>query len=155
MFLILSTLALLSGFALDLLLGDPQGWPHIIRAVGALIAWLEKRLYPLQNKRLGGTIFVIFTLPICTIVPAAMLFGAYKLSVWVYFGLETLLVWQLLAASKASASRAGMCMMRSLQATCSPARKAVSMIAGKDTDALNAQGLRAAVETVAENASTA
>ena len=36
--------ALLLGFLLDCLLGDPQGFPHPIVAIGKLIAWLEKRL---------------------------------------------------------------------------------------------------------------
>ncbi len=153
MFLIFSTLALLSGFALDLLLGDPQGWPHIVRAFGALIVWLEKRLYPVRNKRLGGTILVIVTLLICTLVPAAILFGAYKLSVWVYFGLETLLVWQLLAV-KSLRVESGRVYDALASSDLPAARKAVSMIVGRDTNALDAQGItRAAVETVAENAS--
>ena len=34
--------ALLLGFLLDLLLGDPRWLPHPIRAIGALIAGLER-----------------------------------------------------------------------------------------------------------------
>lgn len=153
MLILMNSGALLFGFLLDLLLGDPQGWPHIVRAVGALIAWLEKRLYPMQNKRLGGTILVIVTLLICTVVPAAMLFGAYKLSVWVYFGLETLLVWQLLAVKSLRVESGRVYEALTLD-DLPAARKAVSMIVGRDTDALDADGVtRAAVETVAENAS--
>lgn len=153
MLILMNCGALLFGFFLDLLLGDPQGWPHIVRAFGALIAWLEKRLYPMRNKRLGGTILVIVTLLICTVLPAAMLFGAYKLSVWIYFGLETLLVWQLLAV-KSLRVESGRVYDALTLSDLSAARKAVSMIVGRDTDALDAQGItRAAVETVAENAS--
>ena len=152
-FFLFSALALFFGFALDLLLGDPQGWPHIVRAFGALIAWLEKRLYPIHNKRLGGALLVVFTLLICTGIPAALLYGAFRLSVWAYFALETLLVWQLLAVKslRIESNR----VFDALMASDLPAaRKAVSMIVGRDTDALDAHGVtRAAVETVAENAS--
>ena len=46
--------ALLLGFGLDLLLGDPRWLPHPIRAIGALIAALEKALRKLFPKRQGG-----------------------------------------------------------------------------------------------------
>ena len=29
-----SSIALAAGFLLDLLLGDPRGWPHLVRAMG-------------------------------------------------------------------------------------------------------------------------
>ena len=41
--------ALLSGFGLDLLLGDPHSFPHPVVAIGKLISALEKllrRLFP-------------------------------------------------------------------------------------------------------------
>ena len=40
-----SILALLLGFGLDLLIGDPHGWPHIVILYGKLISFLEKKLY--------------------------------------------------------------------------------------------------------------
>lgn len=153
MFILFSSLALLAGFLLDLLIGDPHGWPHIIRTFGALIAWMEKRLYPMQNKCLGGTLLVAFTLLICTGVPAAMLYGAWKFCVWVYFVFETLLVWQLLAV-KSLRVESGHVYEALSSGDLPAARKAVSMIVGRDTDALDEPGVtRAAVETVAENAS--
>ena len=36
--------ALLCGFGLDLLLGDPERWPHPVRAMGRMIIFLEKGL---------------------------------------------------------------------------------------------------------------
>ena len=47
-------LALLLGFCLDLLLGDPNWAPHPVRAIGALIAGLEKLLRRLFPKTPGG-----------------------------------------------------------------------------------------------------
>ena len=49
-----NALALLSGFLLDLLIGDPPNWPHLVRFYGKVISALEARLYPMKNKLLGG-----------------------------------------------------------------------------------------------------
>ena len=49
--LIYSTLALFTGFCIDLLVGDPHGWPHIVRGFGWLISTLECLLYPMKDKR--------------------------------------------------------------------------------------------------------
>lgn len=46
--------ALLLGFLLDLLLGDPRWLPHPIRAIGALIAALEKVLRKIFPKNRSG-----------------------------------------------------------------------------------------------------
>ena len=36
--------AMLVGFALDLLIGDPEGWPHPVVWIGRYISQAEKRL---------------------------------------------------------------------------------------------------------------
>ena len=64
--LMLSTGALALGFFIDLLLGDPQGWPHLIRGFGLLIAALERAFYPLKNKRLGGVLLVAVIFDVVT-----------------------------------------------------------------------------------------
>ncbi len=150
--LINATAALCAGFLLDQLLGDPQGWPHIVRGMGALIARLELWLYPMQNKRLAGGLLVVTALLVCTGVPALLLLAAWRVSPWAYLVLESLLCWQCIACkSLKSESRR---VYDALLANDLPAsRKAVSAIVGRDTDALNRAGvIRAAVETVAENA---
>ena len=153
MFVALSTLGLCAGFVLDLTLGDPQGWLHIVRGIGALIAALEKIFYPMKNKRLGGALLVLSVLLICSALPAIFLYLAWRLSPWAYFVLEALLCWQLLALKslKIESRKVYDALAKS---DLPAARKAVSMIVGRDTAALDTAGVtRAAVETVAENAS--
>ncbi len=148
-----STFSLCAGFLLDLLLGDPQGWPHIVRGIGGLISALEKAFYPMQNRRLGGALLALSVLLICTALPAAILYFAWRLSPWAYFALEALLCWQFLALRSLKAESRNV--YDALEKNDLPAaRKAVSMIVGRDTAALDEAGAtRAAVETVAENAS--
>ena len=89
--LIYSTLALCAGFLLDLVIGDPRGWPHIVRGMGLLISRLERLLYPLPCKRPGGALLALMVLLVCTAVPAALLYLAWSVSPWLYGTLETLL----------------------------------------------------------------
>lgn len=151
--LLYSAIALASGFILDLILGDPKGWPHLIRAFGAVISALEKRLYPLKNKRLGGVLLVLFSVWICAGIPCILLYFALKLSPYAYCALETLFVWQLIAAKSLRVeSRAVYDELK--KGDIAAARRSVSMIVGRDTQNLDEAGVtRAAVETVAENAS--
>lgn len=151
--ILISTFALLTGFLLDLILGDPQGWPHIVRLFGKTIAALEKILYPLKNKRMAGVLLTLFVLLFCTGIPALLLYGAWQLSPWLYFLLESILCWQLLAVkSLKTESRK---VYDALKERDLPlARQTVSMIVGRDTANLDETGVtKAAVETVAENAS--
>lgn len=50
----ISLLALLAGFLLDLLIGDPHFLYHPVRLVGALISFLEKvirKIFPGKRKK--------------------------------------------------------------------------------------------------------
>jgi len=151
--LIYSTSALCMGFLIDLVIGDPQGWPHIVRGMGLLIGALERLFYPLSNKRLGGMLLTFAMLLVCTAAPIALLHAAFRLSPWFYFTLETLFCWQLLAA-KSLRVESGKVYAALKAKDLRGARKAVAMIVGRDTQNLDEAGVtRAAVETVAENTS--
>ena len=151
-------LALLTGFCLDLLLGDPHWAPHPVRAVGVLIAALEKllrRLFPKSpgGELAGGAALVSLTIAIPTGLTALLLWGCGLLSPWLAFAAEALLCYQLLAAK--SLRDESDKVYEALKAGDLPgARHAVSMIVGRDTERLDEAGVaKAAVETVAENAS--
>lgn len=153
MFILYSGMALIIGFLLDLLIGDPMGWPHIVRGFGALIAGLEKLLYPMKNKHLAGDILVVLVLFICTVIPVILVYFTYRWSPFAYLVLESLLCWQILAVKSLKVeSRKVYTALE--ESDLEKARQEVSMIVGRDTESLDEAGVtRAAVETVAENAS--
>lgn len=143
--------ALCAGFLLDLLLGDPPGWPHLVRVVGALIRRLEARLYPAANKRQSGALLALAVAGLSLALPCLLLFLAWRLSPWLYLMLETLLCWQVLAI-KSLRVESGHVYHALAAGDLPQARRAVGRIVGRDTQALDAAGVaRAAVETVAEN----
>ena len=148
-----STAALCTGFLLDLVFGDPRRMPHIVRAFGALISFLERLLLRKKRQMAGGALLVAIMLILCGGLPAALLFYAYRLSMWAGFILESLLIFQLLAIK--SLKDESMKVYKSLaQNDIKEARENLSMIVGRDTESLDEQGVaRAAVESVAENTS--
>ena len=150
--------ALLLGFLLDLLLGDPRWLPHPIRAIGALIAALEKVLRKIFPKNrsgqlAGGVALVILVLVLSGGFTLLVLWLCGKVGLWLRFLAETILCFQLLATR--SLKGESMKVYKALKAgDLEGARYAVSMIVGRDTQSLDEAGVaRAAVETVAENAS--
>jgi adenosylcobinamide-phosphate synthase len=135
------------------MVGDPRGWPHVVRGIGALIAWLERRIYPYKNKYRAGAALACIVALTCIAVPTALLFSAYLASPWLYFALEALLCWQLLA-TRSLAVESGRVRRALKDGDLHEARKVVSGIVGRDVDQLDEGGVtRATVETVAENAS--
>ncbi len=154
----LSILAVVLGFLLDLLLGDPHWIYHPIRLVGHLISGLEKILRGLFPKSesgelIAGVFLLILTAGITTAVAWGLLYLAGLLHPYAHFALETFFCWQLLAAKSLKAET--MKVYDALkEGDLKKARYAVSMVVGRDTEVLDEIGVaKAAVETVAENAS--
>lgn len=151
-------LALILGFLLDLAFGDPGWIYHPIRLIGNLIAGAEKpfrAVFPKSEKGelAAGAFFAVFVVAVSTAVPALLLFLAAKLSIWLAFALEVFWSFQILAAK--SLKTESMRVYEALkEGELEKARKAVSMIVGRDTERLTEEGVaKAAVETVAENSS--
>ena len=150
--------ALLSGFGLDLLLGDPHSFPHPVVAIGKLISALEKllrRLFPAtrNGERLAGGILWVLVVSVSAGIPALLLWLCRSISPWLGLAAESVMCWQILAAKSLRTESMKVCRALSAGDT-EGARHAVSMIVGRDTARLDRQGIaRAAVETVAENTS--
>ena len=149
-----SILALVLGFALDMVLGDPHGWPHIVILYGKIISFLEKELYDrFDNRFIGGAILAVITALVAWLSAWLLLWLAWLIHPAVYVVLGTLICWQCLAA-KSLKDESEKVYTELTENGLRAGRRAVSMIVGRDTDVLDESGvIRAAVETVAENAS--
>ena len=148
--------AMFLGFVLDLLFGDPHWLPHPIRLIGNLIASLEKlnkKELSDTKKFLRGFAMVVVVIAWTTGVAAVILEGAYGLHPAIGCAMEAIMTYQILATKCLKVE--SMKVYEQLQKQDLPAaRKAVSMIVGRDTEQLDETGVaKAAIETVAENAS--
>lgn len=153
--MLMSLAACAAGLLLDLLFGDPVWLYHPVRLIGCWLSWAERKLRKVCGSHLtaaGGVLWVLTALP-AFLIP----FGLLSLAGWVHpalrFLLEAFWCFQILAA-RCLASE-GRKVYDRLKARDLPgARKAVSMIVGRDTHDLTEEGVtKAAVETVAENTS--
>lgn len=145
---------LIAGFLLDACIGDPPNLPHPIRWIGALIAKTEQFIRRhISNLRRGGVLLAVIVLLISSIIPAVCLFICYRIHLLLGIAAESILICYLLAARSLRDESMKVCKAAESGDT-EAARKAVSMIVGRDTARLDESGiLRAAVETVAENCS--
>ena len=148
----------LAGFILDACFGDPHFLPHPVRGIGNLISLSEKgirRLFPKTEKGelAGGALFVLLVLGITAALSFGLWYAAAAAGNTALFLAESVMVYFLVAAR--SLRDESMRVYYSLRnGDVEEARRNVSMIVGRDTSVLDAQGIaRAAVETVAENAS--
>lgn len=146
------------GFILDMIFGDPQGFPHPVRLMGGLISALEKRLLDMENRNpdrelKNGKFLAAAVLLSVSAVSSAVFIAAYFAHPILGACAEAFMTYQILAA-KGLKSESMKVFDRLERDDISGARKAVSMIVGRDTDNLDAEGVtKAAVETVAENTS--
>ena len=163
-------IAFAAGFLLDQLFGDPYFLPHPIRGIGWLITQLEKRLRGNDNvavdihaekdretspavQRRQGRILVLLVLLITGSIAATILFGAYLIHPGLGVVIESIMTYQILAA-RCLQVESGKVWKQLKAGDLIEARKAVSMIVGRDTNNLSEEGVaKAAIETVAENTS--
>ena len=149
---------------LDLLVGDPHGIPHPIVWIGKLIGRLDASLLgeipadkanpetrdkASENRK--GLLLVLIVIMLTASITVAIMYAAYRISPIAGVIVEAILTCYLLAQT--SLRRESMKVYRELkEGTLESARKAVSMIVGRDTQVLDETGVtKAAVETVAEN----
>lgn len=157
-------IAFITGFVLDLLIGDPHFIPHPVRLIGSFISFLDKRLncdagYNCSENEANLTkykrgVLLAFTVIFATFtVSVIILVAAYSINLYAGVIAEAVMTWQILATKCLRVES-----MRVYDAISTDGvdagRRAVSMIVGRDTSVLDEAGVtRAAVETIAENTS--
>lgn len=175
MIIILHAIAFLGGFLLDSILGDPNYFFHPVRLIGLLISsldtWLMGDRESSDEKKSSGDDIpnykaksgqdktelikgVFMTLTVTAAAAAlsfVILFAAYEISSVLGCVIELIMTYQIMAA-RCLEKESMKVYTRLKENDISGARQAVSMIVGRDTDILDAEGVaRAAVETVAES----
>lgn len=151
------------GVILDMIFGDPVWLYHPVRLIGKLISILEygfRRICRDEDKEkenhrllIAGRVFCILVPVISAGIPAFILLGVRQFRPEAAFVLECFWCYQLLAARSLKVESRRV-YDRLKDHDLPGARKAVSMIVGRDTQALDERGVtKAAVETVAENTS--
>ncbi len=145
----------LLGVLLDLILGDPMWLPHPVQAIGFLISMLDKKLNRKNDSNeirfRNGVITAALVVAVTILLTSGTLWITFVINRYLGIAAMTIMCWQCIAAR--SLHKAAMEVYRPLKAgDTEEARRAVSMIVGRDTSVLDMDGItRAAVETVAEN----
>lgn len=149
---------MIGGFILDWIFGDPAWLVHPVVLMGKAISALEKSLRKRlpktpRGERLGGLVLAM-ALPVGTLLLTG---GVCRLASEIHpaLGLAVELLWCAQALAATGLAQESAKVYRELVKGDLPAaRLAVSRIVGRDTEALTSEGVtKAAVETVAENAS--
>ncbi|MBC7231123.1 MAG: cobalamin biosynthesis protein CobD [Actinobacteria bacterium] len=138
-----------AAFALDALLGDPEGYPHPVRVMGAWVERLERRLGPRgaddRGARLRGCLLAALVAGGSWAAGRALLAGPWPGAT------ETLLLYTAFAWK--DLERSALKVAEALErGEVEAARSRLRALVGRDTEALDEGGIcRAAVESVAEN----
>lgn len=150
--------AIILGFILDFIFGDPRWLPHPICFIGKLISITEKVVRRFCGEKpegllMGGFVLVVIVLTLTFAVPYFILTLAEMYSPVLAFAVETFMFYQIFAMR--SLKEASLQVYDALKSgDLQEARKKLSWIVGRDTAELTDEEVaKAAVETVAENTS--
>lgn len=144
-------LALVIGFVLDLLLGDPSWLLHPVCIIGKWISFAEKSLRKRGgNLRASAVILTASTVLLTMLAAALLLWGLSLLGRTALLVGMALLNWLGIAVTCMAKEARGV--KQELQKGLEDGRRQVARIVGRDTQSLNEEEIiKATVETVAEN----
>jgi adenosylcobinamide-phosphate synthase len=146
-----------AAYAMDAVLGDPRTWPHPVRLLGRSIKGSERLIRRVASSerslRAGGVLLAVALTALTWAATWGLIKGATQLSPWLGTLTALYLAYTTLAARDLQDH--ALAVSAALERQDLPgARDALSLIVGRDTEKLEEpEVIRAAVETVAENAS--
>lgn len=148
---IIALLPLAIGYILDLMLGDPERWPHVVRLFGNAIAFGERKLNCGAFRLIKGAVITVLLIAITYLFFFVVdkLLCNYPI-VW--------LVWSSLFCFWGLGNKnlidEGRGVWKALALGLDAGRKQLSRIVGRNTETLSAQKVKLAVlETLSENLS--
>ena len=150
----INPIALLIGWLMDLVFGDPERLPHPIVWFGKMIAFGEKRLNHGSHRKLKGGMMAVGLIALVFAVTWLLRYLILSISpsLILSISLDSIIVFYCLAGTTLirEVREVFLALDRSLE----EGRAQVARIVGRDTSELSAQEVRtAALETLAENLS--
>lgn len=147
-----SLLPLLTGWLLDLFLGDPQRLPHPVVGFGRVISFGEKHLNRGNDRLLKGGLLAVGLIVAVYFLTVLLLRLTLFLPFYVTIVVQALLIFFCLSGT--TLIREVRMVFQAVDRSLEEGRKQVARIVGRDTSELSAQEVRtAALETLAENLS--
>ena len=153
----INPIALLIGWLMDLVFGDPERLPHPIVWFGRMIAFGEKRLNRGQHRKLKGAVMsiglIMLVFGVSWLIRHTLQISLHTpLSTLLVISFDAIIVFYCLAGT--TLIREVRQVFLALDRSLDEGRAQVARIVGRDTSELSAQEVRtAALETLAENLS--
>ena len=150
----MNLLSIYTGYALDLIIGDPYSFPHPVRYIGKLISIVEKQIRKITSSDKGLKIagfFLWFIVVGATFGITTLVLQLFKFNKLAYFIVNTILIYTTLA-TKCLKDESVKIYKVLKTGDLEKSRIQLSYIVGRDTTNLNEKEIvRATVETVTEN----
>ena len=143
---------LLTGWVLDLLIGDPSWLPHPVVGFGKMISFGEHHLNKGRHRKAKGALMAVALIALVFLTSYYLLFLLAGSHPYIHSFLQSVIVFYCLAGTTLirEVRQVFLAVDRSLE----EGRRQVARIVGRDTSELSAQEVRtAALETLAENLS--
>lgn len=150
----MNLLSIYTGYALDLIIGDPYSFPHPVRFIGKLISFVEKQIRKITSSDKGLKVagfFLWFVVVGVTLGSTSIVLRLFEFNKIVYFAVNSILIYTTLA-TKCLKDESIKIYKVLKTGDLEKSRIQLSYIVGRDTTNLSEKEIvRATVETVAEN----